>query len=427
MSNVKKIFPIKQGVACQLKWTWHSLSFYEGVSSSCHRVKSVPLNKDNFDNFHNHPNWIEQRKLQLSGIFPDQGCQYCGDVEKDGGTSDRMVQNEVEGVYPSELDTEPLATFVTPRMLEVYFDNSCNLSCLYCSESNSSRIEKENIKFGRLIPGIPDQSNLVNTTKEYIGSKNKDELTNLFFDYLEKNYSTLRRLQVLGGEPLYQKQFFRLLEFLKIKKNPDLVLSIQSNLMVSKKVLNTVIQELKILVKQRKIKRFDVTASLDGDGQSEEVVRFGLSLKQWKDNFELLCKNKWIYLSINSTITSLNIPNLPALLDYISNRSEEMQRQINYEFGMVIGNDILHPKIFPHGFFDNYFENILSKMNSRTVREQKLVEHMKSIQNTVNNSGENKEHQYYLKKFLEEFDRRRNTNWKLHFPHLVDKLENLEI
>ena len=132
-------------------------------------------------------------------------------------------------------------------------------------------------------------------------------------------------------------------------------------------------------------------------------------------------------MSINSTITSLNIPNLPALLDYISNRSEEMQRQINYEFGMVIGNDILHPKIFPHGFFDNYFENILSKMNSRTVREQKLVEHMKSIQNTVNNSGENKEHQYYLKKFLEEFDRRRNTNWKLHFPHLVDKLENLEI
>lgn len=427
MSDVKKIFPIKQGVACQLKWTWQSLSFYEGVSSSCHRVKSFPLDKDNFDNFHNYPIWIDQRKMQLNGIFPSQGCQYCGDVEKAGGISDRMVQNEVEDVYPPELDVEPLATIVTPRMLEVYFDNSCNLSCLYCSESNSSRIEKENVKFGRTIPGLPENQNLVHITKENPSTKNKDELTDLFFDYLEKNYTTLRRLQVLGGEPLYQKQFFRLLEFIKTKKNPYLIFSIQSNLMASKKVLNKVIQELKELVKHKKIKRFDVTASLDGDGKSEEVVRFGLSLKQWKDNFELLCENKWIYVSINSTITSLNIPNLPALLDYISNRSEEMQRQINYEFGMVIGNDILHPKIFPHGFFDNYFENILSKMNSRTVREQKLVEHMKSIQNTVNNSGENKEHQYYLKKFLEEFDRRRNTNWKLHFPHLVDKLENLEI
>ena len=39
-------------------------------------------------------------------------------------------------------------THVTPRLLEVYFSNLCNMSCTYCSAKFSSVIQHENEKFG---------------------------------------------------------------------------------------------------------------------------------------------------------------------------------------------------------------------------------------------------------------------------------------
>ena len=62
-----KYFPIKKGVACQLKWTWNTIKLQEGTSQSCHRVDPLFLTPENFDNFHNDKKWLEQRKMQLDG------------------------------------------------------------------------------------------------------------------------------------------------------------------------------------------------------------------------------------------------------------------------------------------------------------------------------------------------------------------------
>ena len=420
----QRVFPITQGVACQYKWTWNTVRLMEGTSACCHRVKPVTLTPDNFKEFHNHPTWLEHRELQLQGIFPDQGCQYCGDIEKMGGVSDRMVQLAVKDVYPMELDSDPLATRVTPRILEVFLDNACNLACMYCDESSSSRIVKENLKFGRSIPGVPDELDCIGTAN-ITRSIHQKELTEQFFSYLEENYNSLRRLQILGGEPFYQKQFYRLIEFVKSNNNPNLELNVVSNLMISKKILESFIFDMKELVKQRKIRRFDLTASLDGDDKSMEYLRYGLDINQWKENFELLASYRWIYLTVNSVVTSLNIPHMPALFDYITFVSEKYNRPINHEVDMVVGHQVMHPKIFPPGFFDKYFEELLPKMPLRHEREIKNQEFMKSVQDFINNTEENIEHQYYLKLFLEEFDKRRNTSWKDSFPHLVKKLASL--
>ena len=55
-------FPIKQSPACQLKWTWSTLWLTEAKTNSCHRCLAVPLDKDNFDNFHNYPHKIKERE-----------------------------------------------------------------------------------------------------------------------------------------------------------------------------------------------------------------------------------------------------------------------------------------------------------------------------------------------------------------------------
>ena len=49
--------------------------------------------------------------------------------------SDRQYQlkagHEVDRT-PEELLTDPTATEVVPTILEVYFNNTCNMACLYC-------------------------------------------------------------------------------------------------------------------------------------------------------------------------------------------------------------------------------------------------------------------------------------------------------
>lgn len=421
-SSTKKFFPIKQGVACQLKWTWNTVRLMEGTTGCCHRVKTVPLDPNNFDEFHNYPTWVKHRELQLQGIFPDQGCQYCGDIEKAGGTSDRMMHLNMENMYPPELDTDSLATNVTPRIIEVFLNNTCNLSCVYCDESNSSRIANENIKFGYSIPGIPDELREIDKVSRV---DHYEKLVDKFFLYLDKNYLTIRRLGVLGGEPFYQKEFTRLMEFVKSKSNPELELNIITNLMVSKKILQEFINDMRTLLSKRKLRMLNITVSLDGDGKSEEYVRYGLDIQKWKENYELLASNKWIHVGVNSTMTSLSIPNMPALLDYIKEVSDKTNRTLNYEFGLVVGHGPMHPAVFGPGFFDAYFEKIISKLPIRNQREESLRDYMIGIKNLIDNSTENVNYQYYLKCILEEYDRRRGTDWKENFPHLVEKLVNL--
>ena len=50
-----KFFPIKTDTACQLKWNWSTIRFYNGLTSSCHRAGFDQIDLSNFDQFHNSP------------------------------------------------------------------------------------------------------------------------------------------------------------------------------------------------------------------------------------------------------------------------------------------------------------------------------------------------------------------------------------
>lgn len=417
----KKVFPITQGVACQWKWTYNTLRFTEGTSACCHKVKAVAIDIDNFNNFHNNPVWIEHRKMQLKGIFPQQGCEYCEHIELQGGVSDRILHNREKNLYPPELDKDLTAVVTTPRVLEVFLNNNCNLACIYCDESNSSRIEKENEKFGHTVPNTPvkfDYSNIIPINKK---SKHPDLLVDKFFDYLLDNYQNLKRLQILGGEPFYQKEFYRLVEFICNNKNSDLQISVFSNLQVSKTVLQQFLITIKNALKTKKIARFDITVSIDCFGPEQEYVRYGLDLEKWKENFEYLCSQKWLYLGINNTITSMTIKTMPALLTYINELRKI--KKIHHSFQIVTDRPHLHPGIMGKGFFDKDFSKInnLIKIFSETT----TCEYMLGIQKSINACEESLQQQYYLKQYLNEIDRRRATTWQQTFPWLAEKLDKI--
>lgn len=413
-----KFFPIKTETACQLKWTFSTLKLYNGSSSSCHRVEPTYLSLDTFDSFHNTDKSVNDRKLMLDGKWPTGGCEHCQRLELAGGQSDRLFQLKVPNLVPPELDTDITAVNVTPRILEVYLDNVCNMSCIYCWDGFSSKIYQENLNFGEF-----NQDGVV--IKNSSGRHPQfDEMTAKFWNWLDTNYSTLHRLQILGGEPLYQSQFETCLEFLETHSNPNLEFNILSNLKVSSSKLENFVERIKNLLLARKIKKFDITCSIDCFGPEQEYIRHGINLIEWRKNFEYLLTHKWITVNINQTLTNLTIKTVPDLIRYVNQVSGT--RQIGHYFCTpIFTQDCLHPKIFGPGFFDEDFKKILAEMKETTVFEKEFKNNMTAVWNEINTGTKSDVLIKQLSVYLTELDRRRNLDWKKTFPWLVKEVENV--
>lgn len=406
-----KYFPIKTDTACQLKWTWSTIWLYGGETLSCHRSDLSKVSINDFQNFHNTENKIESRKLMLEGKWPGKGCEYCRNIEQVGGSSDRQLHLKIPNLVPNELEQDPTATKVTPKILEVYLNNTCNLSCVYCGGKFSSQINTENKKFA-------ESCDLDSTT---FGTFKISEINNQsgylreFWGWMENNSKELSRLHILGGEPFYQKEFEYFFEYFDKNPHPNLEFNVVTNLMISKKKLINYMEKFKKLISQKKIRRLDLTCSLDCWGPEQEYVRYGVDLDQWGDNFDYLVTLKWLILNINQTISVLTIKTMPELLKKINKWKK--QKTINQFFsGVTPDPSYLKPNILGGDIFKEDFNLIFKLMPKNTHQEKEAVTYMKGIWTEINNSKLNLEELTKLKKFLTEIDRRRNTNWRKIFP-----------
>jgi hypothetical protein len=407
-----KIFPIKSDTACQLKWTWSTVYLTTEDTASCHRTNHHKFNTDTF-NFHNTPEKIQDREQMLNGLWPTRGCNYCQDIEKSGGQSDRITNLNFPGIhYPPELDTEPTATEVTPRILEVYLDNTCNLKCVYCGPYFSSLWDAENKKHGRFQKG-----NLI-ISDDFQKSKNIESNKQKLLAWIKEHGHNLTVFNILGGEPLYQKDLEDCLEVFENHPAPNLKLQIFTNLNVSLEHLTKIVQRIKRLIDTDCLREFEITASLDCWGLEQEYARYPLNLKRWEENFNYVLEQPWINLIINSTITPLTVKTLPDLLTKINSwrRTRPMyhyQNSVNHPSYMFID-------IFGDIFIEDFEKAIALKPES-TPEEIASKKYLQGIATQSAHKGPNIQEIIKLHDFLNEMDRRRNTNWRTTFPWLIDE------
>lgn len=407
-----KWFPIKTETACQLKWNWSTVRLHEGTTSSCHRVDADIVTKDTFPLFHNTPKKLLDRAIMLQGKWPQGGCEYCQQIEQAGGASDRQLHLQIPNLVPAELDNNSTAVEVSPKILEIYFNNICNLACVYCWDGFSSKIEQENRKFGNF-----DKSGVV--IKNTSSKADLKGLTEAFWSWFDNNCQSLGRLHVLGGEPFYQDDFYKCLDFFEKTPCPDLEFNVISNLMIAPEKFQAVIAKIKKLVGSKKIKRFDLTASIDSFGAEQEYVRHGLNLQQWKINFDYVVQENWITLNINQTLTGLILKQVPELLKYIKHHRQ--YRPIGHYFSLpVYTHNFLQPGIFGPGFFDKDFEKILELMPA-----DHQYDYMQGIQLKLKTAVRDNTAIQQLIVFLDEIDRRRNLNWKQVFPWILEEVKHV--
>ena len=412
---MSKYFPIRTETACALKWSWNTLRLYSGATNSCHRVNSEEITVDTFDTFHNTAKKISDRQLMLAGQWPTGGCEFCSDVERAGGSSDRMFHLKVPDQYPLELDQDATLTHVNPTILEIYLDNVCNMSCLYCYNGASSQIEQENNRYGAF---RRDGIVIENVTRRH---PNRDELIEKFWAWMEINSQSLRRFHILGGEPFYQKAFDRCLTFLETHEHPDMEFNVVSNLMIEHERFVEQIERIKRMTAQRRIKRFDLTASIDCWGPEQEYVRHGLDLTVWRRNFEYLVQQKWIYLNINQTLTTLTIKTIPELIQYLQEK-RQVRKIGHYMSTPVYTHSFLHPKIFGRGYFLNELTEALDLMPSSNWQELEARTFLQGVITHLESCERDQTEIDRLAIYLDEIDRRRRLDWRQTFAWLPKEI-----
>jgi hypothetical protein len=240
---------------------------------------------------------------------------------------------------------------------------------------------------------------------------------------MENNYHHLHRLHILGGEPFFQSEFETCLEFLESHSNRELEFNVVTNLKVSPAKLDKFVQRMYKLLTERKIKRLDITCSIDCWGDAQEYIRFGIDLNQWKQNFEYLVSQKWITLNINQAITGIGIKDMLPLIEYIN--TQRQTRKIGHYHQAVVDVSYFNPVIFGTGFFDEDFDKILNAMPDETQTQQYSRQMMKTLQMQCNQTERQFDQLIKLKVALDELDRRRNLNWRTVFPWLEKELEHV--
>jgi len=405
-----RVFPIQTKTACQLKWNWSTVFLTNETTASCHRTNAHRFDTTIFD-FHNTPSKIEDRQQMLSGQWPGKGCEYCRNIEDAGGQSDRITNLDFPGIHaPYELELDPHAVAVTPRILEVYFDNVCNLKCVYCGPHFSSLWDAENKRHGTFSKG--GLTILDNFKKSNNIEVNKQRL----FEWLKKNAKHLTVFNILGGEPLYQRDLEECLDLFEQYPAPELKLQIFTNLNADLKHLKHIVNRVRQLINQEHLREFEITASLDCWGPEQEYVRFPMKLTVWEENFNYLVEQEWINLIVSSTITPLTIKTLPDLLERVQQWNKK--RPVYHYQNSINNLSYLFIDIFGD-IFNEDFNRALALKPIRTPEELSSREYLQGIAQQAASKKANCPEIIKLYDYLNELHRRRNTNWRHAFPWLV--------
>jgi organic radical activating enzyme len=274
-----------------MKWLHQTLYLHTGDNHSCYHPKPHHIQLDEIANnpsaLHNTAHKMEQRKQMLEGGRPKE-CQYCWNIEDLAGehASDRILHNGSTWADPAieELAKLPWNTPVNPKYLEVSFGNNCNYRCGYCGPQASTMWMEEIKKHGDYDITHPQYSIGFLEHGTYYGPKDDNPYIDAFWKWWPELRKDLHTLRITGGEPLMNKGAMDFLELLDKEPAPELEISLNSNLGVSYDRVDRVIETVRKLIVEKKIKKFNTFTSIDSWGPQAEYMRTGLNCEHWERN-----------------------------------------------------------------------------------------------------------------------------------------------
>jgi organic radical activating enzyme len=274
---------------CLAKWKQVSLHLPTGLNNSCYHPPlheiDARLLKDNPGALHNTVHKKEQRKIMLRQEKPSE-CSYCWNIEAHGQLSDRHYRSgekwaasDFTSIMNSTGDEDAIPSYV-----EVNFNHACNLKCSYCSPQFSSSWQQEVDRWG----GYP--TSVIHNDPSHFTGRNRpiptradNPYVDAFWQWWPTLYPHLKHFRMTGGEPLMDRNTYRVFDYVLALPNPELHLNVTSNFSVEEVLFEKYLGYVKQLCNTQ-IEHFMQYVSLDsGIVEHAEYIRNGLDAVRLND------------------------------------------------------------------------------------------------------------------------------------------------
>ena len=266
----------------------------------------------------------------LEGNKP-KNCSVCWEDEDNGYTSKRENYNKIIKDYLGDwadaenLVKEPLSEY--PIDFQVILTNACNLKCRSCGSSHSTEWYKE-LKTMPLEDIVGIDNHLYELPHGQAGGAKSEFITSM-----EEWLPYAKRIEIVGGEPFYTKNWENAWEVM-IEKDlaKNITLNMSSN--------GTIFNEKLLRRIADNFKQVGIGLSIDGLGPTFEYLRKNAKWDLVEDNLlnfyslyqEYSFKNN-LFFNYTYTLSWINAYELPEFHDWIQKNTPEFKLWINIIHG----------------------------------------------------------------------------------------------
>lgn len=339
---------------CPLPWI--GLNILPGYVAPCCQWHGQGVNTDNIVKieFANQSELFDKTRKAMLANETVEGCQQCKLAEA-AGVSSRRLEAIAEYGCPTEIKTE---------LLDISFDNICNLKCRGCASASSHL-------------WYADEKELYGKTfidKKYIDHDIDIDVDNLSF------------INISGGEPFLSKKFIKFVEKIKSKNILDnLFLSISTN--------GTVLPPQEVYEILLKSNRTAISISIDGIGKLNEFFRSGSKFDDCLKTIDFFKDlkshrgNKWTHLQIHSTVSIYNVNLLPEIEKYFQINYPDFEfshRILYWPEQLSIKNLPLDYKELLYPIIDKYDSKYIDVKTELHSEGQDLFDHFLNFHNKLN-------------------------------------------
>lgn len=356
--------------------------------------------------------YMKQSRVKAINGEEIKGCEECYRSERNGGTSLRKdlveiyEENEdyLNSVKMAEDNNGHLDKF--PTAIELRVGNLCNLKCRMCQPQDSDLINKE---YKELI----SLDNTLGEILPIVDFEITDDLTS-YIQGIKDNANTIKIIRFSGGEPLINKSFYDLLDYLIVG---DYSKNIEFR-------LNTNLTKMKedTLEKLSKFKRVTIDFSIDGLGTVYEYIRYPMVWEITKSKiditYDFMSKHDNIKMNANFTVQTYNIFNMFELVNFF------LKKSILPILHILQNPSYLNIRNMPDNLKDDVrvkIDKTLSEIESKEYPDvfqvEWVIERLIAIKNQL--ALDKSDYQIVLyKKFTNALDIKRNQNISEMIPEI---------
>lgn len=428
--NTEKIRSILNQIGkgfCLAKWYELDLDLSSGRNRSCDLVDyhSVPIDDLRIDNslFHNSNFKKVQRRFMLIDIQPKE-CSICWRYETTGkAISPRL---EKSSVYHPDADIEKIITVgdtdnFFPKKIKITFSRACNIKRINDNPRNNSEWLRDIQINGPYAIDNKSYHSLDFLKYSLIYNDQKDNpYIEIFWSWFYEASNEVNYITLQGGEPLMDRNFFRMMNFYNLVKNKNLVIEILSYCDPAGDRWQGFIHYVKKISK--KIKEIKLVCKVDTWGRQLEYCNYGVNLERLEKNLKdfLNCSRKNNSLVFQIDFHMLSYFSLIELMKFILQLRKKFlnknRKVIFFTIDIVSEPIFLHPSISKELIF--HIDNVLNFMKSNVETRgnkhigfnSQEVQMIENVKNGILNTDIDSMKDSFLQ-FVDQYDSRTNQNF----------------